>query len=179
MQILLMIDYVSIDRRHTYVCRRSNRSKLKTQLLIALVELENGAGEPDAFGDDLKKPYFGVTTIARQIYGTTVFTDDNKLDKSRRVCLNKSLNALYIDGFIDKQGRQYRGVDNKDPRVHSRDVVQGFWSITDLGVGFAKVLSGGENRLLDGWMQEHRFYGIGGIKINRSTVKRIDNPLFG
>jgi hypothetical protein len=69
-----MIDYVRIDRRHTYVCRRSNRSKLKTQLLIALVELENGAGEPDAFGDDLKKPYFGVTTIARQIYGTTVFT---------------------------------------------------------------------------------------------------------
>ena len=173
-----MIDYVFNGNQNAYCCRRSNRSKLKTQLLIALVELENGAGEPDAFGDDLNKPYFGVVAIARQIYGNAVFPD-GKLDKSRRVCLNKSLNALYMDGFIDKQGRQYRGVDNKDPRVFGRDVVQGFWSITDLGVGFAKVLSGGENRLLDGWMQEHRFYGIGGIKINRSTVKRIDNPLFG
>ena len=167
-----------IDGQGKVIGRLSNRSALKNTILRALFELGNGAGEPDTFSDDLKNPYFGVVTIARKIYGNTVFTD-GKLDKSRRVNLNKALNALYEDRFVDKTGKPFRGFRNPDPRIRNRDVATGYWRITDIGSRFVeKTLSTAGNRVLNKWMKDHRFYGARGIKIDRSTVKHVEKAWY-
>ena len=148
------------------VSRRSNWSVLKTTVLEALVRLDD-TGEPERYSDDLSVGYFGVTAVARELYGEWVFTN-GKLDRNRRSWLNRVLNAMCHDGFVDKSGKHYNGVENADLRVSFRDFSKCFWCITPLG----KRASEMPKRVLIQWMSENRFYTFRGIKVNRSHVKR-------
>lgn len=149
----------------------SNWSSLKSQIMDTLIQLEDGSADPTAFSDDLKQPYFDVVTIARVIYGDSVFTD-GKLDRSRRSCLNRSLNSLHADGFTNKVGNPYRGFLGKIPdrRASMRDFGKNHFCISSPG---KKMLSQCLKRGSRSWRHEYRFQGVHDIKIDRSTVKRI------
>lgn len=141
--------------------RRANWSRQKKTILKALFDLKRSDAEPTACDDRLEVGFFDVATIARHIFGDQVFIE-GKLNRSRRASINKSLSALHFDGFVDKHGSRYRG--------WMRDFSKNFWSIKDLGV---KVLSLDRNRMSLRWRRENRFYGVRGIKVDRSQVKRI------
>ena len=148
------------------VSRRSNWSKLKMTVLKALVRLDD-TGEPARYNDDLSAGYFGVVDVAREIYGETAFTN-GKLDRNRRSGLNKVLNAMHNDGFVDKSGKHYNGVENADPRVSCRDFSKCFWRATPTGKRASEL----EKLALVRWLEENRFYAFRGIKVNRAHVKR-------
>jgi len=154
-----------VDGMGGLVERRSNHSAQKTRILRALLELERAGVDPDALDDRLERPFYDITSIAMHIFGTSAFMG-GKLKRSRRSSLNRSLNALYLDGFITKTGARYRGRG----RGLSRDFHENFWGITRLG---KKVLSIYINGMSKRWMREHRFYGVRDIKVDRSQVKCI------
>lgn len=160
-----MTEVVYIDRDGEWIERRSNWSRRKGAILKALLSLERGTVSPSAWDDRLEAGFFDVVMIARHIFGERVFID-GKLDRGKRSTLNKSLHALYLDGFIDKTGSQYRGSE----RGLCRDFFRNHWRIIDIG---RKIASFDENIASRRWRKENRFYGVRGIKVDRSQVKRI------
>ena len=159
------MDSLYVDGMGGLVERRSNHSAQKTRILRALISLDRGDVEPTAWDDHLEVGFFDVVVIARHIFGGSVFID-GKLNRGKRSALNKSLNALYIDGFIDKTGSLYRG----SGRGAMRDFFRNYWRILYLG---RKIASFGENTASRRWRRENRFYGVRDIKVDRSKVKRI------
>ena len=159
------MDSAYVDGDGEWIERRANWSRQKGAILKALFSLERGAVTPTAWDDHLEVGFFDVATIARHISGCSVFTNE-KLNRGKRSTLNKSLHALYLDGFIDKHGSQYRG----SGRGVMRDFFKNHWSLTHLG---RKIASFDKNPASRRWRKENRFYGVRGIKVDRSQVKRI------
>jgi hypothetical protein len=157
---------VYIDELGGLVERRSNWSKQKEAVLKTLLELERGGVEPTAWDERLEVGFFDTTTIARHTFGDAIFTG-GKLNRNRRTTLNRSLNALHGDGFIDKVGNPYRVSVHK---TMWRDFGTNHWGISDAGKKMLADSIKGSARAL---RREHRFYGAHGIKVDRSQVKRI------
>ena len=157
-----MTKQLYLDERGTVIGRRTNWSLQKSRILHALLDLERGAASPTAWDNKLELGFFDVATIARHIFGGSVFID-GKLDRNKRTGLNRSLNALYEDGFIDKVGNVYRGSVMRDFGVNN-------WKVSCVG---KKMISESQKGSSRAWRREHRFYGTRGIKIDRAKVKRI------
>jgi len=160
------MNFVYIDGDGGMLGRRSNWSRQKETILNTLLSLESSNVAPTALDDQLEVKFFDVPMIARHIFGDPVFTE-GRLDRGKRSSLNKSLDALHWDGFVDKRGARYRASGR---RCAMRDFYKNSWSLTHLGRNRA---SSGENRASRCWREENRFYGIRGIKVDRSQVERI------
>lgn len=154
-----------INKDGGWIERRSNWSVQKEEILTALLELERGTATPTAWDDHLKVGFFDVAAIAWRFFGESVFID-GKLGRGKRASLNRTLGALYNDGYITKIGAPYRGSE----KGLYRDFHKNHWAISHLGVKVLSIcMNGGSRR----WMREHRFYSVRGIDVDRAQVKRI------
>lgn len=156
-----MTTYIDGDGR--WIGRVKNLSGQKRAILEALLSLERGGASPTAWDDHLEVGFFDVATIARSIYGGSVFTD-GKLERNKRASLNRSLDGLYLDDFVDKIGNRYSGSGGS-----ARELYKNNFAISTLG---KKLLSLCQNKASSSWMKAHRFYDFRGMKVERSKVKR-------
>ena len=168
-----MKKWAYIDSGGNWIDRRSNWSRQKGEILKALISLEHGTVSPTARDDGIEAGFFDVEVIARHIFGCSGAFINGKLNRGKRSTLNKSLHALYLDGFIDKTGSRYQG----SKRGVWREFYMNHWRIIDLGQKIASfdenITSSDENIASRRWRKENRFYGVRDIKVDRSQVKRI------
>ena len=156
--------YRYFDNKGNELEKRSNFSALKLTLLKTLCRLDRDGVRATAYDMRLSERYYDVVTIARYIHGDAVF-DGGKLKESTRASLNRSLKALYYDGFVAYTGNRYGSMRNM--REHQRN----HWRITSEG---KKVVAANYNGYLKSWLARNRYVGRSGA-YPVSEVVRVPN----
>ena len=154
-------DYRYIDPKGDDLRKRSNFSVLKLTLLKALHNMDQNDVKATAYDSKLQERYYDVVTIARAVYGDTVFTD-GKLNESTRTGLNHSLKAMMRDGFVSYTGNSHINLKTM------RDLVKNHWRITGEG---KRVLAADYSGYLKAWMAKNRYVGDNG-SFSVSVVKK-------
>lgn len=152
-------EYFSIagERMH----KRSNFSPLKLQLLKGLYELDRSDTRADMYDDKFQDRFYNIRTIATFIRGDTAYFAGGKLNESVRTALNRSLRALYEDGYVKLHGVMRAGYE-------LREYNKNHWMISREGI---RVLAADYNRTLTQFLNDNRYVGFKGICSRKDVVK--------
>lgn len=156
--------YVYEDVKGGMVVRRRNMTKPKVAILLALCKLDKNDVKATAYDSKLQERYYDVVSIAKCIYGDTVF-NGAELKESRRTSLNQMLCDLNFDGFVDRTGNRWLGEGG------CRDYQKNHHKLTAEG---RRCLAAAINGWLPQWMARNRYVGDNGA-VPPSEVKRLLN----
>lgn len=141
--------YRYTNERGEELHKRANFSTLKLTLLKSLCKMDRNDVKATAYDNKFQDRYYDVVTIARDVYSDTVFTG-GKLSESIRTSLNRSLKALYWDGFLEYTGNSHINIKTM------RDFVKNHWRVSAEG---KRVLAADYNGYLTSYMAKNRYVG--------------------
>lgn len=155
-----MSKYEYFNIKGERMAKRSNFSPLKLQLLKGLYELDRSDTRADMYDDKFQNRFYNIRTIAKFIRGDAAF-NGGKLNENDRTILNRSLRALYTDGYVDLDG-----VMREDYGV--REFNKNHWMISREGI---RVLAAVYNRTLTQFLNDNRYVGWKGVCSRKDVVK--------
>ena len=150
--------YCYYDKKGDWLIRRSNISEPKLMILKTLYKLDRDDVEATAYDDKLQDRFYDVVTIAKHIYDEAVFPD-GKLKTSTRSSLNQMLQALFLDGYVDRTGARYFGPRSLQIGTGNREHQRNHWRLTSEG---KKVVAAWRNGWLESYLAHNRYVGANG-----------------
>lgn len=145
-------------------------SEPKLMILKTLCKLDRDDVRATAYDDKLQDRFYDVVVIARRIHGETVFPD-GKLKTSTRSSLNQMLQALFLDGYVDRVGARYFGPRSLQIGTGIREYQRNNWRLTREGL---KVVAASYNGWLESYLAHNRYVGENGA-FSVSDVVRVLN----
>ena len=170
-----MPKYCYYDKKGGWLIRRSNMSKQKLLILKTLLQLDRDGVKATAYDSKLANRFYDVVNVAERIYGETVFSDD-KLKVSVRTSLNRALQAMFIDGYLDRTGSRYFGPRSLQIGTGIREHPRNHWRLTSEG---RKVEAAAYNGELRAYLAHNRYVGQNGAFGVSDTVKVLNDGRMG
>ena len=164
--------YCYYDKKGDWLIRRSNISEPKLMILKTLCKLDRDGVEATAYDDKLQDRFYDVVTIAKHIYGETVFPD-GKLKTSTRSSLNQMMQSLLMDGYLDRIGNRYYP-SHQRLAYSIREFQRNNWRITGEG---KKVVSALRNGWLESYLSANKYVGENGAFSVSDVVKVLNDGM--
>lgn len=143
-------------------------SKQKLLILKTLCKLDRDDVRATAYDSKLANRFYDVKTIAKYIYGETVFSPDDKLKIATRTSLNRMLQSLLTDGYVNSPGRRYFGPNSLRMGSGNREYQKNHWLVTSAGKKVLAACCNGELRM---YLASHRYVGENGAFAVSEVVK--------
>jgi chromosome condensin MukBEF MukE localization factor len=167
--------YCFYDKKGGWLIRRSNMSELKLLILKTLCKLDRDGVRATAYDAKLMDRYYDTAIIAERIHGDTVFPD-GKLKTSTRASLNRALQAMLLDGYVDRTGSRYFGPRSLKLGTGIREHQRNHWRIVAEG---RKVVAAAYNGELRTYLVNNRYVGENGAFALSSTVRVLNDGRIG
>ena len=147
-------------------------SKRKLLILKTLCKLDRDDVRATAYDSKLANRFYDVKTIAKYIYGETVFSPDDKLKIATRTSLNRMLQSLLTDGYVNSTGRRYFGPNSLRMGSGNREYQRNHWMLTSEG---KKLLAAWLNGELRRYLANNRYVGERGAFAVSEVVRVVND----